>query len=350
MHIVIPAALPPHPYAGELAKHLPERAPGFVELLTRGRATLEAFDPVAAGCTAFEAWQLKQAGYVVENPLPLGAGLGPLLAGVAARASSAVPASIKPQSPLGSIDPVLPPGASAPGSVQDNSVWLADLVHLALGTDHASLITADALAPTLKETQSLLDALAPVWADSGFTATLIDARRLRLRLPPGLVPMTASPNAVAGQPLRAWWATDAASRPWRRIVNEIQMVWHDHPVNVARESRGQLPINGLWLYGGAHPWQSPKAAAPGHRPAVLDALTASASMGDWSAWLDAIATLEASTFRPLLAGRTGAPLALTLTLMGEHRVANIAIAPRSPWLRWLPQSKTNWTHWWSLPA
>lgn len=323
MHIVIPAALPPHPYAGELAKHLPQRAPGFVELLTRGRASLEAFDPVAAGCTAFEAWQLKQAGYVIEEPLPLGAGLGPLLAGAAGRAS---------------------------GSTQDASVWLADLVHLALGTDHASLITADALAPTLKETQSLLDALAPVWADSGFTATLIDAKRLRLRLPAGLAPATASPNTVAGQPLRAWWATDPASRPWRRLVNEIQMVWHDHPVNIARESRGQLPINGLWLYGGARPWQPPQAAAPGHRPAVLDALAASASMGDWSAWLDAIATLEASTFRPLLAGRTGAPVALTLTLMGEHRVANIAIAPRSPWLRWLPQSKTNWTHWWSLPA
>jgi hypothetical protein len=41
--------------------------------------------------------------------------------------------------------------------------------------------------------------------------------------------------------------TDAAR--WRRLLSEIQMVWHAHPVNHAREARGAPAINALWLHG-----------------------------------------------------------------------------------------------------
>ncbi|RCS59602.1 hypothetical protein [Parvibium lacunae] len=39
------------------------------------------------------------------------------------------------------------------------------------------------------------------------------------------------------------------ARQWRRILNEIEMTWHDHPVNQSRQAQ-QLPaINSVWLYG-----------------------------------------------------------------------------------------------------
>jgi hypothetical protein len=36
----------------------------------------------------------------------------------------------------------------------------------------------------------------------------------------------------------------------RNLLGEIEMALHDHPVNLARESNGKLPINSLWLWGG----------------------------------------------------------------------------------------------------
>ena len=53
---------------------------------------------------------------------------------------------------------------------------------------------------------------------------------------------------------------------WHALLNEIQMVLHDHPVNQAREARGEPAVNGLRLWGAARlprapngPWQSVSA-------------------------------------------------------------------------------------------
>ena len=39
------------------------------------------------------------------------------------------------------------------------------------------------------------------------------------------------------------------ARVWRRILNQVQMLWHDHPVNHARERAGRPPVNALWWGG-----------------------------------------------------------------------------------------------------
>tara|TARA_Y100001936_G_scaffold249272_1_gene299196 strand:- start:25836 stop:26912 length:1077 start_codon:yes stop_codon:yes gene_type:complete len=37
---------------------------------------------------------------------------------------------------------------------------------------------------------------------------------------------------------------------WKGILNEIQMLLHEHPLNQVREARGDLPLNGIWFWGG----------------------------------------------------------------------------------------------------
>ncbi len=37
---------------------------------------------------------------------------------------------------------------------------------------------------------------------------------------------------------------------YRRLISEIEMALHDHPVNTERQARGQRPVNSLWLWGG----------------------------------------------------------------------------------------------------
>jgi hypothetical protein len=37
---------------------------------------------------------------------------------------------------------------------------------------------------------------------------------------------------------------------FQALLNEVQMLLHDHPLNRAREEKGLLAMNSLWLYGG----------------------------------------------------------------------------------------------------
>lgn len=164
MLIVIPGALPALPVAAELAKLLPERAPTLHHWLQAGSARVQAHDIRTQGCTAFEAWQLRRAGYATEPGLLPGAGLGPLL---------------------------------ADGQAGDGPIWLAELVHLALGTDQATLLDPTQMDLRDAETAALLETARPLFEDTGFAVEPLTAARWRLRLPDGLRPQTASPQAVA---------------------------------------------------------------------------------------------------------------------------------------------------------
>ena len=124
-------------------------------------------------------------------------------------------------------------------------VWLAELAHLALGADQAMLADPDQMDLRAEESAALYDTVRPLFDGTGFAAEPLDARRWRLRLPEGL----AGHRQPAGRRrLNDWWKQDAETRPWRRLLNEIQMAWHDHPVNEAR-ARGVAPVNALWLCG-----------------------------------------------------------------------------------------------------
>ncbi|CAB3704918.1 hypothetical protein LMG3458_02871 [Achromobacter deleyi] len=313
MLIVIPGALPALPVAAELAKLLSQRAPTLHRWLQAASARVQAHDIRAYGCTPFESWQLDRAGYAPEPGLLQGAGLGPLL---------------------------------ADDSAGNGPVWLAELVHLALGTDQATLLDPAQMDLRDEETAALLDTARPLFEGTGFTVQPLSAARWRLQLPDGLRPQTASPLAVAGQRLNDWWRQDTETRPWRRLLNEIQMAWHEHPVNDARAARGLPPVNALWLYGGGTPWPQRPAAPSAH---VLTALDAPQRAGDWAAWLDALAELD-TQLQPL-AGPNGVPATPTeLLLLGDDRSAALTLKPRGGLLGLLPAPKKNWSAWWSHPA
>jgi hypothetical protein len=144
---------------------------------------------------------------------------------------------------------------------------------------------------------------------------------------------------------------------WHSVMNEAQMLLHDHPVNEAREARGALPVNSLWFWGvGRHRPLSPRPAqsAFGNDPLLrglareagmsatglpldatqwlasapqngiawfaLDALSAAADYGDSARWLTQLARLERDWFAPLLAalrsGRIGM-ITLDMPVMGD---------------------------------
>jgi hypothetical protein len=180
----------------------------------------------------------------------------------------------------------------------------------------------------------LFDIAQPLFEESGKTLLYGDAQTWFLRAGDWQALQTSSPDAACGHNIDIWMPKGENERDWRRLQNEIQMHWHAHAINDAREAIGLKPVNSVWLWGGAStdaavtpgkieetftPNGARNAyAAPGsrHLPAssaqdlinakpqhgllVLDHLIEAALAGDWAEWLGQFQALETEWFAPLL--------------------------------------------------
>jgi len=70
------------------------------------------------------------------------------------------------------------------------------------------------------------------------------------------------PLSVLGKNVNALVEQSRQVLPWYRLINELQMFMHQHPLNAARLARGRLPINSLWAWGAG------VAQPPSARPRV----------------------------------------------------------------------------------
>jgi len=86
--------------------------------------------------------------------------------------------------------------------------------------------------------------------DEGLRLEIADAHRWYFS--PNDVPSLKTSNLgdAFGRNLDLFLPSGPDARRWGSLMNEIQMLWHDSPVNLAREKEGKLPISGIWLSGG----------------------------------------------------------------------------------------------------
>jgi len=245
----------------------------------------------------------------------------------------------------------IPAGAlsvAALGGEAGDATWMrADPAHLRLNRDQLVLVPAIAFGLQAAEAELLAETL-----NKHFTGQLtffpLSAERWCVRLDDlaakGL--RTETPAEVAGKDINRHLPSGEGSKRWHALLNEIQMVLHEHPVNEARETRGEPVVNSVWLWGAgrlpkdaAAAFQSvtgddpvargyAKAAGLRHRelPAnadtllarlpeegreliVLDALRMPLALGDFEAWRSRLVELEQHWFAPMLsalkAGRAG---------------------------------------------
>lgn len=61
---------------------------------------------------------------------------------------------------------------------------------------------------------------------------------------------TTSLHQALGQNVDLCLPTGKDAAYWRAILNEAQMLLHQHPVNEVREAEGRLPVSSIWLWGG----------------------------------------------------------------------------------------------------
>lgn len=135
------------------------------------------------------------------------------------------------------------------GNQAGNAFWLYALpVHLVLQRDSFSLASPVPLPLENDE----IDALTALFnehfaADSKSFFWREDKWFLRLQVNPNI--QTSAPQAAINKDISAYLPTGEGALRWASFSNEIQMLLFEHPINQAREAKGQLAINSIWCYG-----------------------------------------------------------------------------------------------------
>lgn len=127
-------------------------------------------------------------------------------------------------------------------------------VHLHAARDHLVLWPPEALAVSDKEASALFDAASAWLKDEPIGLRQLspilwelsesDPSSTRFQ-----TLVAASSTRARGRNIDLWLPRGPSARTWRRLMNEVQMLWHTHPVNERRASLGQHPVNALWLEG-----------------------------------------------------------------------------------------------------
>lgn len=125
--------------------------------------------------------------------------------------------------------------------------WLfADPAHLQMEMRDARLMAWDTLQLSESETDAILQALAPVFADAGYGFLSGDGRFfLRAAADEPLPAFTPAPEML-GCTLSEHLPAD---RRWTALFNECQVILYNHPLNVERQRRGMATVNALWFWG-----------------------------------------------------------------------------------------------------
>ncbi|MDT9000490.1 hypothetical protein RQP53_14550 [Paucibacter sp. APW11] len=188
-------------------------------------------------------------------------------------------------------------------------------LHLSVGSDQVTALSPELLQLDEAESRAFFAALTTELFPSA------EGWRCQWRAPSlwligheslqGLA--TASLERVLNRNVDSWMPE---ARLLRRLQNELQMLLHGHPLNTAREARGALVLNSVWISGCG---RAEGQALPAELR-VVDTLREPWLAGDWAAWAEAWAAIDAGPLADLhRALRGAAPGTVRLSLAGERQ-------------------------------
>jgi hypothetical protein len=294
-----------------------------------------------------------------------------LWAGFAALESAAAPyasAAVSGENDL----PLAPVTLMADGVDPGPRWWMrADPVHYIVGRTGLRLAPLDTLELSDAESTALAASINEHFDAPQFALLTPNAGRWYVGADNPFDLQTNPPARSVAQDVAGGLPRGPESAALMAFVNEVQMLWFDHPVNVERERRGQPVASSLWLHGAGrmpspgnpahdhtagggpllaglaalagrkHSTLPPDAAhwlsgtSGGHWLVEIDALARCAQAGDAFAWRDALATLERDWFAPLdQALRSGALTQVTLVHPGRARLRTTRISATDRFRFW----------------
>jgi hypothetical protein len=217
--------------------------------------------------------------------------------------------------------------------------WLrADPVHLRLRRNQMLLADSSVLGLSQQDADELVAFLNRHFENDGLRFIAPQPGRWYLGLERAPQIAARALSEVIGADININLPAGAEALHWHKIANEIQMLLHSHPLNDAREARGVMTVNSLWLWGGGtHPavpgrpysavwsdealpcalaagarlpaaplpagagqWLRAMDVASSHHLLVIGQLAAPAQYADLTSWREAITALERDWFAPLL--------------------------------------------------
>lgn len=130
--------------------------------------------------------------------------------------------------------------------------WLrADPAHVRADINAGRMLACGDLGLSMDEAGDFLRPLKPLFGDAGFPISAPVPERWYLMLPrEARLPDFAEPEDVLGDDLYDHLPAGDAGRRWRALLNEAQVILHNHPRNAERIAAGKLPVNSLWFWGG----------------------------------------------------------------------------------------------------
>ena len=234
------------------------------------------------------------------------------------------------------------------GLKNESGYWfVVQPVHLHVARDHLVLTDYRQLNLSESEAKTLFDAAHPLFEEQNYRLLFGSKDYWFMQADAWADFRTCTPDAACGHNIDVWSPSGGSAREWRRLQNEVQMLWHQHPLNDTREQTYQPRINGLWLWGGCtmgeSTWGLDAMASHLIHPAtpidlgsdkraiqLLDTLISPALAGDWSSWMQSMSTIDQQTLAPALSALENGTLdVLNVILSDSTRMSQRTLRPSS---------------------
>ncbi|AGF48307.1 hypothetical protein CONE_0533 [Candidatus Kinetoplastibacterium oncopeltii TCC290E] len=289
MNIIIPGLILPKEMNIKSFDMIQTYAPYLYEFINTSYAKSNFSNSTEEnGCTAFEKWKLKSCGFENEKNQLFSSGLGPFLA------------KTEPNDPY--------------------PVWLLELIHLDVGINGATISNPKIEKLDSRESISLLESILPIIRKSEFKIEFISPERWRLFPPYNIDIESFSPKSITGKNINNFLDYKPKLSNWRKLLNEIQIMWNKHDVNINRLNNGLDTINSLWLYGGAMSWNFKK-----YEGIILDDLENIEIYDNIELWINKLANIDLSVKSHLFSKNNKKKKDITLTIFGTDISIEISV-------------------------
>jgi hypothetical protein len=263
------------------------------------------------------------------------------------------------------VQAIAPVRAAADGLEIGEAYWLcADPVNLQL--QRAQMLLMPDVLPTREEAEVFCSTLNAHFSDSGMQFFAPHPLRWYVRLDAEPQLSTTPLRQAAWRDAKFHQPQGADALQWQRMLTEIQMLLYAHPLNQARDTRGELIVSSLWLWGGGNAQPVGKAfdvaggdsglAAAFSRVAALSYSNTLPEMlggqfkkglwvemaagdawrrGDLYAWRESVLRLEQQLAQPILKALLKGSLSrLTLEVTGDDVTRRFELTRTDAWKLW----------------
>jgi len=136
-----------------------------------------------------------------------------------------------------------------PQSIENRQLWCLDPVFIQIDQEEAVLLANTQLQLDAYEARHLIEDLNTYLAEEELRIHYLNPHQWVLE--GQLQLQTSTLQDVLHRNINTHQPQGRDEKRWRKLLNEIQMFLHSHSVNQAREQRGEIAPNSVWLWGGS---------------------------------------------------------------------------------------------------